>query len=165
MHSPSVVVCAAGAVGASGKVVVGLVVEGVGNSKVDANNSSSGLRGGMGSCRHMAVGRCGSNRSRTDNGLEFVNDDFKDMLTEMNIKRELTPVDDAKRNGRVERKLALITEGARAAWLEFPRHFPDLQFPRTALIWDKIWPEAFSWMNDGINISARVDDNPDMLCP
>ena len=63
MHSPSVVVCAAGAVGASGKVVVGLVVEGVGNSKVDADNSSSGLRGGMGSCRHMAVGRCGSNRS------------------------------------------------------------------------------------------------------
>ena len=87
------------------------------------------------------------------------------MLTELNIKRELTPVDCAKRNGRVERKLALITEGARAAWLEFPRHFPDLQFPRKALIWDKIWPEAFSWMNDCINISARVDDESDMLCP
>ena len=71
---------------------------------------------------------------RTDNGLEFVNDDFKNMLTELNIKRELTPVDGANRNGRVERKLALITEGARAAWLEFPRHFPDLQFPRKALI-------------------------------
>ena len=52
---------------------------------------------------------------RTDNGLEFVNDDFKNMLTKLNIKRELTPVDGAKRNGRVERKLALITEGARAA--------------------------------------------------
>ena len=102
---------------------------------------------------------------RTDNGLEFVNDDFKNMLMELNIKRELTPVDGAKRNGRVERKLALITERARAAWLEFPRHFPDLQFPRKALIWDKIWPEAFSWMNDCINISARVDDKPDMLCP
>ena len=49
--------------GASGKVVVGLVVEGVGNSKVDADNNSSGLRGGMSSCRNMAVGRCGSNRS------------------------------------------------------------------------------------------------------
>ena len=101
----------------------------------------------------------------TDNGLEFVNDDFKNRLTELNIKRELTPVDGAKRNGRVEQKLALITEGAKAAWLEFPRHFPDLQFPRKALIWDKIWPEAFSWMNDCINISARVDDKPDMLCP
>ena len=63
MHSPWVLVCAAGGVEANGKVVVGLVVEGVGNSKVDANNRSSGLRGGMGSCRHMAVGRCGSNRS------------------------------------------------------------------------------------------------------
>ena len=102
---------------------------------------------------------------RKDNGLEFVNDDFKNILTELNIKRELTPVDGAKRNGRVERKLALITEGARAAWLEFPRHFPDLQFPRKALMCDKVWPEAFSWMNDCINISARVDDKPDMLCP
>ena len=66
MNSPSVVVCAAGVVGASGKVMVGLVVEGVGNSKVDADNSSSGLRGGMGSCRHMSVGRCGSNRSSSN---------------------------------------------------------------------------------------------------
>ena len=66
--------------------------------------------------------------------MEFVNDDFKDMLTELNIKRELTPVDGAKRNGRVEWKLALITEGPRAAWLEFPRHFPDFHLPRKALI-------------------------------
>ena len=73
---------------------------------------------------------------RTNNGLEFVNDDFKDMLTELNIKRELTPVDGTKRNGHIERKLALITEGARVACLEFLRHFPDLQFPRKALIWD-----------------------------
>ena len=94
-----------------------------------------------------------------------MNVNFKDMLTELNIKRELTPVDGAKRNGRVERKLALITEGARAAWLEFPRHFPDLQFPRKALIWDKIWPEAFSWIKDYTNISARVDNKPDMPCP
>ena len=102
---------------------------------------------------------------RTDNGLEFVNDEFKDMLTKLNIKRELTPVDGAKRNGRAERKLSLITEGAGATWLEFPRHFPNLQFLRKALIWDKIWPEAFSWINDCINISARVGDRPDMLYP
>ena len=38
-------------------------MEGVGNSKADTDSSSSGLRGGMGSCRHMSVGRCGSNRS------------------------------------------------------------------------------------------------------
>ena len=39
------------------------MVEGMGSSKVDVDNSSSGLRGGMGSCRHMAVGRYGSNLS------------------------------------------------------------------------------------------------------
>ena len=72
MHSPSVVVCAAGVVGASGKVVVGLVVEGVGNSKVDADNSSSGLKGGVGSCRHKAVGRCGSNRSSSRSSNMFI---------------------------------------------------------------------------------------------
>ena len=94
-----------------------------------------------------------------------MNDDLKDMLTELNIKRGLTPVDGAKRNGRIERKRALITEGARAAWLEFPRHYPDLQFPKKAFIRDKIWPEAFFWMNDCINISARVDNKPDVLCP
>ena len=66
MHSLSVVVCAAGVVGASGKVVVGPLVDGVGNSKVDADNSISGLRGGMGSCRHMSVGRHGSNRSSSN---------------------------------------------------------------------------------------------------
>ena len=66
MHSLPVVVCAAGVVGASGKVVVGLVVDGMGNSKVDADNSSSGLRGGMGSWRHMSVGRSGSNRSSSN---------------------------------------------------------------------------------------------------
>ena len=37
------------------------------NSKVDTDNSISDLRGGMGSCRHMAVGRCGSNRSISNN--------------------------------------------------------------------------------------------------
>ena len=66
VHSQSVVVCAARVVGASGKVVVGLLVDGVGNSKVDADNSSGGLRGGMGSCRHMSVGRHGSNCSSSN---------------------------------------------------------------------------------------------------
>jgi len=112
---------------------------------------------------HGSIGSIGS--LRTDNGLEFINDDFKGMLAETNIKRELTPVDGAKRNGRAERKLAIISEGARAAWLEFPHHFPDLQFPKKALQWQSIWPEAFSWMNDCLNISARVDDKPNMLCP
>ena len=66
MHSLSVVVCVAGVVGASGKVVVGLLVGDVGNSKVNADNSSSGLRGGMGSRRRISVGRCGSNRSSSN---------------------------------------------------------------------------------------------------
>ena len=38
---------------------------------------------------HGAVGCIGS--LRTDNGLEFINDEFRDILTEANIRRELTP--------------------------------------------------------------------------
>ena len=52
----------------------------MGNSKADADNSSSGLRGGMGSCRHMAVdrrcsnrfiisSRCSSNRSSSSSNM------------------------------------------------------------------------------------------------
>ena len=57
---------------------------------------------------HGSVGCIGS--LRTDNEMEFINDDFKDMLTEANIRREQTPVGGAKHNGRVEWKLALIRE-------------------------------------------------------
>ena len=81
---------------------------------------------------------------RTDNGLEFVNDTFTTLLTNMRIGRELTPVDGAKRNGRVKHKLAMIAEGAKSALLELPRDFPDLEFPRKALNWDAIWLEAFA---------------------
>lgn len=45
MHSPSLVDFAAGAVGATGKVMGGLVVEDVGNSRVDSGNGSSRGRG------------------------------------------------------------------------------------------------------------------------
>ena len=69
---------------------------------------------------------------RFNNGNEFTNADFRKLLTALGVAVEYTPVDGAKRNGRVERKLALIAEGARAAWLEFPRHFPDLEFPAKA---------------------------------
>ena len=98
---------------------------------------------------HTAVKRTaaihgGLEIARFDNGNEFTNADFRKLLTELGVAVEYTPVDGAKRNGRVERKLALIAEGARAAWLEFPRHFPDLEFPAKANSWHQIWPEAFT---------------------
>lgn len=102
---------------------------------------------------------------RRDKGIEFINEEFKNILTKTNIGRELTPVDSVKRSGRAERELALINEGARATWLEFLHHFPDLQFRKKALTWQAIWLEHSSWMNDCINISARVDCKPNMFCP
>ena len=102
--------------------------------------------------------------ARFDNGNEFTNADFRKLLTELGVAVEYTPVDGAKRNGRVERKLTLIAEGARAAWLEFPRHFPDLEFPAKADSWHQIWPEAFTWMNDCLNTTSQAH-TPDKLSP
>ena len=47
----------------------------------------------------------------TDNGTEWVNEDFRTMLVDLGIGRELTAVDGPKSNGRVERRIALVSEG------------------------------------------------------
>ena len=75
----------------------------------------------------------GFNIGRFDNAHEFTNAEFRKLLTELGIAVEYTPVDGDKRDDRVKRKLALTAEGAKAAWLEFLRHFPDLEFPKKAL--------------------------------
>ena len=70
---------------------------------------------------------------RTDSGTEFVNEPFANLLAKHGIRREFTSVDGPKRNGRVERRIALVKEGARAAWLGFPRLFPDVRLPSRAM--------------------------------
>lgn len=101
---------------------------------------------------------------RFDNRTEFVNTEVRELLVDLGVKPEFTPPDGAKRNGRVERKLALIAEGAKAAWLEFPHRFPDIEFPAKALDWHAVWAEAFSWMNDRINMTAQTQVK-DKRCP
>ena len=101
---------------------------------------------------------------RTDTGTVFVNEPFANLLVQYGIRREFTSVDGPKRNGRVERRIALVKEGARAAWLGFPRLFPDVRFPSRAMHYSAVWPEAWTWMSENINITSRVD-SPDMRCP
>ena len=101
---------------------------------------------------------------RTDNGTEFVNEPFSNLLVQYGIRREFTSVDGPKRNGRVERRIALVKEGARAAWLGFPRLFPDVRFPSRTKHYPAVWPEAWLWMSENINITSRVD-SPDKRCP
>ena len=62
----------------------------------------------------------------TDNGTEWVNEDFRTMLVDLGIARELTAVNGPRSNGLVEWRIALISEGAKAAFVEFPnlpRHY------------------------------------------
>ena len=100
----------------------------------------------------------------TDNGTEWVNEDFRTMLVDLGIARELTPVYGPKSNGRVERRIALVSKGAKAAFVEFPNQFPDIIFPARTKSYEAIWPEAFTWMNDYLNITAAVHKD-DKRCP
>ena len=81
---------------------------------------------------------------RTDNGTEFVHESFANLLFKYGIRREFTFVDGPKCNGRVERRIALVKEGARAAWLGFPRLFPDVRFPSGTRHYSAVWPEAWT---------------------
>ena len=57
---------------------------------------------------------CGDlNIARFDNGHEITNADFQNLQIELRIAVEYTPVDNAKCNARVERKLAPIAENSR----------------------------------------------------
>ena len=101
---------------------------------------------------------------RTDNGTEFVNEPFANLLAKHGIRRKFTSVDGPKRNDRVERWIALFKEGARAAWLGFPCLFPDVRLPSRAMHYSAVRPEAWTWMSENINITSRVD-GPDKRCP
>ena len=101
---------------------------------------------------------------RTDNGTEFVNEPSANLLAKHGIRREFTSVDGPKRNGRVERRIALVKEGARAASLWFLRLFPDVRLPSRAMHYSAVWPEAWTWMSENINITSHVD-GPDKRCP
>ena len=48
---------------------------------------------------------------RTDHGTEFVNEPFANLLVQYGIRREFTSVDRPKRNGCVERRIALVKKG------------------------------------------------------
>ena len=101
---------------------------------------------------------------RTDHASEFMNNEFQRLMTDNSILREFTSVNGPKRKGRVERKLAPAAEGGVAAFLEFQTMCEGVQFPAKALNYDRMWPEAWTWMCDAFNLMARVDEKPGMLC-
>ena len=100
----------------------------------------------------------------TGNGTEWVNEDFRTMLVDLSIARELTAVDGPKSNGRVEGRIALVSEGAKAAFVKFSNQFPDIIFPARTKSYAATWLEAFTWMNDRRNITAAVHKD-DKRCP
>ncbi|CAB1119190.1 unnamed protein product [Ectocarpus sp. CCAP 1310/34] len=100
----------------------------------------------------------------TDNGTEWVNAEFRGLLAELNITRELTAVDGPKSNRRVERRIVQVMDGGKAAFLEFPKLFPGVSFPTKALSFRAMWPEALAWMNDCLAIAAEVSKE-DKRCP
>ena len=96
-----------------------------------------------------------------DNGTKFVNEPFANLLVQQGIRHEFTSIDEPKRNGRVDQRIALVKEGARAAWLGFPCLFPNVRFPSRAMHYPAVW---WTWMSENIIITSRVD-GPDNRCP
>lgn len=79
------------------------------------------------------------------------------MLVDINVTQELTTVDGPKSNGRVERMIALVMEGAKVAFWGFPKCFPDVVFPpRASSFIIAIWPEACVWMDDCVNMMVEM---------
>ena len=83
-------------------------------------------------------------------------------MTDNNIRPEYTSVDGSKRNGRVERKLALAAEGEMATFLGFQLMFEGVKIPAKALDHGRTCPDAWTWTCDAFNIIARVDEKPEM---
>ena len=92
----------------------------------------------------------------TDKGTEWVIEDFRTMLVDLGIARELTAADEPNSNGHVDRRIALVSEEARMAFVQFPKQFPDITFPARTQSYAAIWSEAFTWVNDCLNITAAV---------
>ena len=65
----------------------------------------------------------------TDNRTEWANEDFRTMLVDLGIARELTAVDGPKSNDGVERRITLVSEGARRHLWSFSNNSPTLLFP------------------------------------
>lgn len=66
-------------------------------------------------------------RVLTDNGGAWNNEHFRGMLANSNIAREHTVVDGPKDyDRRVQRRIELVAEGAKKAFTELLKHFPDV---------------------------------------
>ena len=42
--------------------------------------------------------------------------------------------------------------------------FDGVEFPAKAIIYERTWAEAWTWMCDVLNLVARVDEKPGMMC-
>lgn len=100
---------------------------------------------------------------RTDNGLELTNKEFLKLMADNNIRREYKSADGPKGSGQVERELALAERGM-AVFLEFQLILDGVELPAKALDDGRMWPEAWTWMCDPLNLMARVDEKPGTMC-
>ena len=75
---------------------------------------------------------------------------------DLGIAAELMSVDGAKSNGQVERRIALVMEGALTAWKAFPTLFPGIDYPAVAVSFPKMWAESCRWAAGMINFCAEV---------
>ena len=98
---------------------------------------------------------------RTDNGGEFVGEEFRRLCVTNGIRMETTTPGTPQQNGIVERRLAMRAEAAQAAFIEASRLFPNAGYPGNI---EKMWAEARFWANDALNRVAS-SSNPGHKSP
>lgn len=68
---------------------------------------------------------------RSDNGTEFVKEEFVALLGHHGTRREYTPIDSPKHNGVTKRCISMTLKLSQASCLEAPRLFGGMPLPLT----------------------------------
>lgn len=98
---------------------------------------------------------------RWDNGSELINPDIVGSNDHLGIHRKYTPAGPPKHNDAANRTIAVTLNVAMASYLEPPRLSRDAKFLPTG----SLWSEACHYASDVINITAKLNDEPQMLSP
>ena len=92
---------------------------------------------------------------RSDNGREFLGEDFGKLCRKRGIKQDFTPADSPKYNGVAAQALALITDTALAARIQAPVLYPG------APAYPSLWAKVVSWVYHVLNRTATTANSGD----
>ena len=91
-------------------------------------------------------------RVRSDNGREFVREEFGDVCRQYCVKQEFTNAKSPELDGVAERALGIILNAALAAGIQAPILFPHVELPPS----ETLWAETVCWACEALNRTATT---------